>query len=73
MAEATTPPEELKTLEDHLEYFVSQGFKQVKDTDNGLTRTITFRSFADGDALEVVIKQIGEHISVKQTRNGIPV
>lgn len=71
MAETTTPPEGLKTLEEHLEYFASQGFKQVKDLDNGLTRTITFRKFADGDAIEVTLKQIGSLFSVKQTINGI--
>lgn len=72
MAEATSP-QELNTLEEYLEYFLSQGYKQVKDTDNGMSRSITFRKFEDGEAKEAIIKQIGSHISVKQTRNGIPI
>lgn len=70
MAEAITPPVELKTLEEHIEYFLAQGFKQVKDVQQEISRTLTFRKFADGDAIEVTLKQIGSMVTVKQTVNG---
>lgn len=49
------------------------GFKLVKDTENYGSRTLSLRRYADGEASEVIIKQVGSKINVLQTVNGKPV
>lgn len=46
------------------------GFKLVKDTENYGSRTLSLRRYADGEASEIIIKQVGSKISVVQTING---
>ena len=66
----STGMEEFSSVDEHINYFTDKGFKLVKDTENYGSRTLTLRMYADGDPLEVIIKQVGSKITVVQTVNG---
>lgn len=60
-------------MDEYFSHFTDIGFRLVKDTENYGSRTLSLRRYADGEASEVIIKQVGSKINVLQTVNGKPV
>ena len=61
-----------ESIDKCIEHYTNLGFKLAKDSQSGLTRTLSFRyySSATGDFGEALIKQTGDIIHVTQTLNG---
>ncbi|PHQ55375.1 MAG: hypothetical protein COA30_06925 [Sulfurimonas sp.] len=62
--------EESTSVDEHLEHFVSIGFKLVKDTINNEIRTVILRSFATGESQEVIITKKDSKTTIVETING---
>ncbi len=58
------------SVEEHLENFISLGFKLVKDTTSNEIRTLVLRSFANLESEEVIITQKNANVSIVQSING---
>ena len=65
--------EAFTSIDEYCNHYIDMGFKLVKDVESDGSRTLSLRMFADGDPLEVIIKQSGSKISVTQKVNGKPV
>ncbi|MDQ7043337.1 MAG: hypothetical protein Q9M34_07365 [Sulfurimonas sp.] len=68
--EASSAKKESKSVDEHLEYYISLGFKLVKDIKNDASRVLTLRSFARGESEEVIIKEDTSKIDIVRTLNG---
>lgn len=63
---ATTP----KSVEEYKSYFLSLGYKLVKDTYEGEMRVVSLRMYTAQEYGEAMIKESANKISVTQSLNG---
>lgn len=62
--------EKSKSVDEHIEHFVSIGFKLVKETLNNEVQTVILRTFQTGEPQEVIITNQGSKITIIETING---
>lgn len=68
--DTSSDKEESTSVDEHIEHFVSVGFKLVKDTINNEIRTVILRSFATGESQEVIITKKASKTTIVETTNG---
>ena len=62
--------EESLSVDEYIEYYISNGFKVLRDVQNDASRTVTLRFYKSGDFGEAIITQNGSKINIEQTLNG---